>query len=202
MAIKTTRTTYLAITLIGVIVVIAGLSVYGLVQRDTSHIPTKIYKGLTEAEEQIVKDNIKSKVQQQHHQRKEQQKEEDNKPSLVDNNPIQYNNQDDMPEHKYVPPIAKETKDNKPDLDTSAIQSEIKEISSEIAEMEKLQKQFAPKNVDWGNAKSISIASKDDLKKVLSELKKSGDPNSKAIMELLEKSSVDGNVRVEIKTVD
>lgn len=202
MAIKITRMAYLTITLIGVIVVIAGISVYGIVQRDTSQTPTKIFKGLNEAEEQIVQDNIKSKVQHQHQQRKEQEKMEDKKPSLVDNNHVEYNYQDDMPEYINVPPIAKESKGDKPDMETSAKHSKNEEIQAKFADKDQLQKKYAPKNVDWGSAKSINISSKDDLKKVLSELKKSGDPSSKAIMEIIEKHGAKGNVSVEIKTVD
>ena len=201
MAIHVSRKAYLAILLIGVIVIIAGISVYGIYQRDTSQTPTTIYKELTEAEEKIVKENIRNNLQQQ--KRKKTKKVEKKQPSYVDNAPID-NRQDEKPEHgtTYEAPIPIVTKADASDTETSDQQSQLEKIQTNIADIENLHKQFAPKDIDWGSGKTIKITSKDDLKKVIADLKKSGDPKHSAIIDLLKNADVGDNKRIEVHIAD
>lgn len=200
MAINATRKAYLALLLIGVVVIIAGISVYGIYQRDTSQTPTTIYKGLTEAEEEIVKENIKNKIQQQ---KKKETKIVDNKqPSHVDNAPIQDNSKNEKPGPTYEEPIPTVTKADVSNTEKSDRQSQIEEIQTNIADIENLHKQFAPKDIDWGSGKTIKIASKDDLKKVIADLKKSGDPKHSAIIDFLKNADMDDNKRIELHIAD
>ncbi len=202
MAIHVSRKAYLAILLIGVIVIIAGISVYGIYQRDTSQTPTTIYKGLTDAEEEIVKENIRNNLQQQ--KRKETKEVEKKQPSYVDNAPNHDNNQDEKPEPgtSYEVPTPIVTKADVSDTETSDLQSQLEEIQTNIADIENLHKQFAPKDIDWGSGKTIKIASKDDLKKVIADLKKSGDPKHSAIIDLLKNTDVGDNKRIEVHIAD
>ena len=202
MSFRTTKKTYLTLFLIGVVVIIAGISVYGIYQRDTSQTPTTIYKGLTEAEEEIVKENIKTNIQQQ--KRKETKEVEKKQPSYVDNAPIQDNNQDEKPEPgpTYETPVPTVTKADAPGTETSDLQSQLEEIQTNITDIENLHKQFTPKGIDWENGKTIKIASKDDLKKVIADLKKSGDPKHSAIIDFLKNTDMDDNTKVEVHIAD
>ncbi len=198
MTINTNVKTYLAIFLIGVIVTFAGISVYGIYQRDTSQTPTTIYKGLTEAEEVIVQENIKTNIQQQ--KRKETKQVDKKQPSYVDNAPpIQNNDQDYKSEPMYVAPIAEETKSNAPDTETSELQSHIDAIQANPDDVKKMLSQFSVKDVDWGNSKSIKITSKGDLKKVISELKAGGNPKNQVIIDFLKNADIDDNTEINVE---
>lgn len=200
MAIHVSRKAYLAILLIGVIVIIAGISVYGIYQRDTSQTPTTIYKGLTEAEEEIVKENIVSRIEQQ--KRKQTEKVEKKQPSSSDDAPTQNNKPEYKPEPIPEAPVPTVTKADASDTETSDLQSQLEAIQTNIADIENLPKQFAPKGVDLGSGKTIKIASKDDLKKVIADLKKSGDPKHSAIIDFLKNADVGDNKRIEVHIAD
>lgn len=194
MAIKTSKKAYLAIFLIGVVVVIAGISVYGIYQRDTSQTPTTIYKELTDAEEELVKENIRSNIEQQ--KRKETKSIDKKQPSYVDNMPIQNDDKDEKPGLTYDAPVPIVTRADASDIEASDQQSQSEEIQANMADIENLHKQFAPKGVDWGNTETIKITSKDELKKVIAELKASGDPKYKVMTKFLK--DVDMNKATEI----
>ena len=197
MAYKVTTKAYLSIFLVVLIATIVGISVYGIYQRDTSQTPATIYKGLTEAEEEIVKENIKNNIQQQ--KRKETEIVDNKRPSNVDNAPIQDNNQNEKPEPTYEEPIPTVTKADVSNSETSVRQSQLEEMQSNIVDIENLHKQFVPKDVDLGNFKTIKIDSKDDLKKVIADLKKSGDPKHSAIIDFLKNTDVGDNKRIEVQ---
>ncbi len=187
MAIITTKKAYLAIFFIGVISVIAGISFYSITQPDTSQTPTTIFKELTEADEEIVKENIRSNLEQQ--KRKSTEKVDIKQPSYVDNKPKQDYNPEYLSKSKYEAPIANETEADVSDTEILDLQSQEEEIQANMGDIENLHKQFAPKGVDWSNAKSIEIISQDDVKKVLAELKASGKLTDKNIIQI--KKSVD-----------
>lgn len=201
MVISATLKTYLAIFLIGVIIVIAGISVYGIYQRDTSQTPTKIYKGLTEAEEEIVKENIKSKVQQQQ-KRMGTERVDKKQPSHVDNTPRYDNNQDYQPEHipEAHAPIV--TKVDVPGTETSVKQLKSDSMHANTDNLDELLKQFAPKDFDNGNVKSVEIISKDDLKKVMADLKASGKLTKNNIIEIKKSTSVGDGKWIEVEIDD
>lgn len=190
---------YLAIFLIGVIIAIAGISVYGIYQRDKSQTPNTIYKGLTEAEEEIVKENIRNNLQQQ--KRKQAEIVDNKQPSSVDNAPIQNNNEDYKPEHLNEAPIAKETRVDQPVIVTSDLPPQIDVNQADITDIENLHKQFAPKGVDWGNTETIKITSMDDLKKMISDLKDSGDPKYKVLTKFLKDADMNGAQEINVQIV-
>ena len=200
MAIITTKKAYIAIFLMGVIVVIAGISVYSITQSDTSQTPTTIFKELTEADEEIVKENIRSNIEQQ--KRMETERVEKKRPSYADNMPIENNSKGEKPGHTYEAPAPIVTKADASDTVTSDLQSQSDEIQANMADIEHLHKQFAPKGVDWSNAKSIEINSQDDLKKVLAELKASGKLTDKNIIQIKKSVDVGDGKWVEVEIDD
>ena len=197
MAIITTKKTYLAIFLIGVIAVIAGISIYAITQRDTSQTPTTIYKELTETEEEIVKENIKTNIEQL--KAKETERVEKKQPSYVDNMPIEKNNNDEKPGHTYEAPIPIVTKADA--SDTSYLQSQSEGIQANMVDIENLHKQSAPKGADWGNTGTIKITSKDELRKVIAELKASGDPKYKVMAKFLKDIDINGTTEINVEFV-
>ncbi len=200
MAIITTKKAYLAIFLIGVIVVIAGISVYGIYQRDTSQTPTTIFKELTEADEEIVKENIRSNIEQQ--KRKSTEKVDKKQPSYVDSMPIENNNKDEKPTPTYEGPVPIVTEADASDTETSDLQSQSDEIQANMGDIKNLHKQFDPKGVDWGNANFIEITSDDDLKKVLAELKASGKLTDKNIIQIKKSVNVGDGKWIEVEIDD
>ncbi len=202
MVISTTIKTYLAIFLVCVIVVLAGISVYGIYQRDTSQIPTKIYKGLTEVEEEIVQENIKSKVQQQQQKRMETERVDKKQPSHVDNTPRYDNNQDYQPEHIPEAPVPTVTRAEAPGTETSVKQFKSDSMHANTDNLDELLKQFAPKDFDKGNVKSVEIISKDDLKKVMADLKASGKLTKNNIIEIKKSTSVGDGKWIEVDIDD
>lgn len=200
MAIKTGIKAYLAIFLIGVIITIAGISIYAITQPDTSQTPTTIYKELTEAEEKIVQDNIKSSLQQQ---RKIDTKKVDAKqPSYVDNEP----NEDYKPENRPEPipeaPTPIVTKANTSDIVKSEkkVKSNVNHANSD--NLDELLKQFDPKDIDWAKGISKEIISKDDLKKVIADLKVSGKLTDKNIIQIKKSTNVGNSKWVEVEIDD
>lgn len=202
MVISTTIKPYLAIFLVGIIVVIAGISVYGIYQRDTSQTPTKIYKELTEAEEEIVKENIKSKVQQQQQKRMETERVDKKQPSHVDDTPRYDNNQDYQPEHipEASEPIV--TKADAPGTVTFDKQFKSDSMHANTDNLDELLKQFAPKDFDKGNVKFVEITSKDDLKKVMADLKASGKLTKNNIIEIKTSTNVGDGKWIEVEIDD
>ena len=200
MVISTTIKTYLAIFLIGVIVVIAGISVYGIYQRDISQTPTKIYNGLTEAEEEIVKENIKSKVQQQ--KRMETERVDKKQPSHVDNTSRYDKNQDYQPENipEASAPIV--TKAEALGTETSGKQFKSDSMHANTDNFDEMLKQFAPKDFDKGNGKFVEITSKDDLKKVMADLKASGFLNKNNIIEIKKNTNIGDSKWIEVEIDD
>ena len=206
MAIKKTIKAYVTIFLIGVIVSIAGLSIYSIYQRNNLQTSTKIYRLPTAAEEVIVKENIKSIAQQQ--KRKDRQKVDIQQPSSVDNTLIQNNNQDDKPEPIHEAPVAIETKADAPDTETpeqrQLIEDMIKAIQASTNPsppgLEELVRQFRHKGGELGNGNSIQINSMEDLKRVIAELESTGNPNLQAMIEVLKNTNIEGNTRVEVRT--
>ena len=199
MAIITTKKAYIAIFLMGVIVVIAGISVYSITQSDTSQTPTTIFKELTEADEEIVKENIRSNLEQQ--KRKSTEKVEKKRPSYADNMLIENNSKGEKPGHTYEAPAPIVTKADASDTVTSDLQSQSDEIQANMADIEHLHKQFAPKGVDWGNTETIKITSKDDLKKVIAELKASGDPKYEVMIKFLKDADINGATEINVEFV-
>ena len=202
MVISTTIKTYLAIFLIGVIVVIAGISVYGIYQRDISQTPTKIYNGLTEVEEEIVKENIKSKVQQQQQKRMETEGVDKKQPSHVDNTSRYDNNQDYQPENIPEASVPTVTRSEAPGTETSVKQFKSDAMHANTDNLDELLKQFAPKDFDKGNGKFIEITSKDDLKKVMADLKASGHLNKNNIIEIKTSTNIGDGKWVEVEIDD
>ena len=201
MVISTTIKTYLAIFLIGIIVVLAGISVYGIYQRDTSQTPTKIYKGLTEVEEEIVQENIKSKVKQQQ-ERMKTERIDKKQPSHVDNTPRYDKNQDYQPENIPEAPVPTVTRAEAPGTETSVKQFKSDSMHANTDNFDELLKQFAPKDFDKGNVKSVEIISKDDLKKVMADLKASGKLTKNNIIEIKKSTSVGDGKWIEVDIDD
>lgn len=206
MAIKKTIKAYVTIFLIGVIVSIAGLSIYSIYQRNNLQTSTEIYRLPTAAEEVIVKENIKSITQQQ--KRKDRQKVDIQQPSSVDNTLIQNNNQDDKPEPIHEAPVAIETKADAPDTETPE-QRQLKEDMIKAIQastnpsppgLEELVRQFRRKGGGLGNGNSTQINSMEDLKRVIAELESTGNPNFRAMIEVLKNTNIEGNTRVEVRT--
>ena len=197
MAIITTKKAYIAIFLMGVIVVIAGISVYSITQSDTSQTPTTIFKELTEADEEIVKENIRSNIEQQ--KRKSTEKVDKKQPSYVDNEPMQNHNQEYISKSKYEAPIAKETESDVSDTEIPDLQSQEEEIQANISDIENLHKQFVPKDIDLGKFKTIKITTETELKKVIADLKSSGNPKHQVMIDFLENTDIDDNKVINVQ---
>ena len=200
MSFRTTKKTYLAIFLIGAVVIIAGISVYGIYQRDTSQTPTTIYKDLTEAEEEIVKENIKTNIQQQ--KRKETKEVEKKQPSYVENMSGYDNNQKYQPEPTPEAPVSIVTKADAPGTETPMKQFLNDAIQADIDEVNKMLSQFPPADGDWGNIKSKEIISKDDLKKIMADLKASGNLTDKSIIQIKKSFNAGDGKWIEVEIDD
>ncbi len=94
-------------------------------QPDTSQTPTTIFKELTEADEEIVKENIRSHLE--HQKRKSTEKVDIKQPSYVDNEPKQNHNPEYISKSKYETPIAKETESDVSDTEILDLQSQEEE---------------------------------------------------------------------------
>ncbi len=197
MAIITTKKAYIAIFLMGVIVVIAGISVYSITQSDTSQTPTTIFKELTEADEEIVKENIRSNLEQQ--KRKSTEKVEKKQQSYVDNEPKQDYNPEHISKSKYEAPIAKETESDVSETEIPDLQSQEEEIQANISDIENLHKQFVPKDIDLGKFKTIKITTETELKKVIADLKSSGNPKHQVMIDFLENTDIDDNKVINVQ---
>lgn len=194
MVISTSIKTYLAIFLIGIFVVIAGVSLYGLNQQDTTQTPTTIYKGLTETEEEIVKENIKAKVEAQ--KMIQTEKVDKEQPSYVDNTQGYDNNEDYDYKTIHEAPVPIITRADVPDSVTSEKKSKNNSTQANSDKLDELISKFDPKDVKKGNFKSVEIISDDDLKKVLTDLKVSGKFSDKNIIQIKKSVSVGDGVSV------
>ena len=200
MSFRTTKKTYLTLFFIGVVVIIAGISVYGIYQRDTSQTPTTIYKGLTKAEEEIVKENIKTNIQQQ--KRKAANRVDKKQPSYVENASGYDNNQKYQPEPTPEAPVPIVTKADAPGTDTPMKQFKNDAIQADIDEVNKMLSQFPPADGDWGNIKSKEIISKDDLKKIMADLKASGNLTDKSIIQIKKSFNAGDGKWIEVEIDD
>ena len=196
MLFRTTKKTYLTLFLIGVIVTIAGISVYGIYQRDTSQTPTTIYKGLTEAEEEIVKENIKTNIQLQ--KKKASNRVDKKQPSYVENTSGYDNNQKYQPEPTPEAPAPIVTKADAPGTETPMKQFKNDAIQADIDEVNKMLSQFPSADGDWEN-----IISKDDLKKIIAEnLKVSGNLPDKSIIQIKKSFNAGDGKWIEVEIDD
>lgn len=203
MAIKKFVNPYIAVSLIGVIVAVAGLYLYAQYQHNNTQTPTKVYRELTEAEEAILKENIKTLAQQQ--KQKAQQKQ-NKQQSSVDDTSIQDDNYDDLPEYIRTDTVATRTKKDVSDK-ASFKQEHLQKDNSQLSNVPSFDPKNLPNSLQsfgkgLGNFDTIEINSEEELNKVLAEMKKNGDPRLKPILTMLKTSSnMSGNKRIVVKTV-
>lgn len=200
MAITTGIKTYLTIFLIGVVLIIAGISIYAVTQPDTSQTPSTIYKELTEAEEKIVQDNIRSSLQQQ--RKIETENVVVKQPSYVNNEPKQ----------DYKPDYRQETSPEEPAYivnksDTPIIVPSDKQVKNganhaNSDNFDELLKEFGTKDLDLGKGKSSKSISNDDLSEVIAELKASGNFSKGDIIKIKKSIDVGDGKWVEVEIDD
>ncbi|MCY4401584.1 MAG: hypothetical protein OXD54_03330 [Candidatus Poribacteria bacterium] len=200
MVIKKFVNPYIAVSLIGVILAIVGLSIYAQYQHNNIQTPIKVYRELTEAEEAIVKENIKTLAQQQK-QKAEQKK--DNPQSSVDDTSIQYDTSDKLSEH--IPTDTVATKKNVSDIE-SFKQQHLQKDSSQLSNVSSFDPKNLPNSLQpfgdkLGNFDTIQISSEEDLQKVIAEMKKNDDPRLKPMLQMLKTSNMSGNKRITVRTV-
>lgn len=200
MVIKTSIKAYLAIFLIGVIITIVGISIYATTQPDTSQAPITIYKGLTETEEKIVKENIKANIQQQ--KRKDTKSVDKKQPSYVDNESKEDYKPDYRPEPIPEAPVPIVTKADAQDTETSKERFKKDKTQANIDNLDELLKQFDPKDLDGVNVKSKEIFSKDDLKKVMADLKASGNLTGKSVIQIKKSFNAGDGKWIEVEIDD
>ncbi len=203
MALKKIINPYIVISLISVIVGIAGLFIYAQNQQKKIQTPTKVYKELTEAEETIVKENIKAIAQQQ---RQKAQQKEDKPQSAVDDTPRQYDNLDNLPE--FTPPktVVTNTKADVPDIE-KLIQRDpkmkiIKSGPDSAIDPKTIFSQLPhPVGVQGnGEGTTIQINSREDLERIISQLEASDDSSHRAIAQTLRNSNILENARMTVRT--
>ncbi|MYF98930.1 hypothetical protein F4212_07300 [Candidatus Poribacteria bacterium] len=204
MAIKKFINPYIGISLISAILCIVGLFIYAQYQKNNLQTPTKVYKELTEAEEAIVKENIKVMAQQ--HKQKEEKKE-DTQQSTVDDTPIQYGNLDIPPEF---------TPSEKVVTNTKADTSDIEKLTQEHLKKKSITKlgpesSFDSKTIfgqlplpvgvqENGEGTTIQVNSREELERVIAQLEASGDSRHNALAQMLRNSNFRDNVRMTVHT--
>ncbi len=203
MAIKKFINPYIGISLICVILCIAGFFIYAQYQQNNLQTPTKVYKELTEAEEAIVKENIKALAQQ--HKQKEQKKE-NTQQSPVDDTPRQYGNLDNPPE--FTPPekMVINTKTDVPDIE-KLIQKDpkmriMKSGPESSIDPKTIFSQLPHPVGALGNGEgtTIQINSREDLERIISQLEASDDSSHRAIAQTLRNSNIPENARMTVRT--
>ncbi len=203
MALKKIINPYIVISLISVIVGIAGLFIYAQNQQKKIQTPTKVYKELTEAEETIVKENIKAMAQQQ---KQKEQKKEDTQQPTVDDTPRQYDNLDNLPE--FTPPktVVTNTKADVPDIE-KLIQKDpkmgiMKSGPDSAIDPKTIFSQLPhPVGVQGnGEGTTIQINSREDLERVIAQLEASDDATHRHMAQTLRNHNVTGDVRITFHT--
>lgn len=203
MAIKKFINPYIGISLICVIVGIAGLFIYAQNQQKNLQTPTKVYKELTEAEETIMKENIKAMAQQQ---KQKEQKTENTQQTPVDDTPRQYGNLDNPPEFTLPETVVTNTKADAPDIE-KLIQKDpkmgiMKSGPDSAIDPKTIFSQLPhPVGVQGnGEGTTIQINSTEDLERVIAQLEASDDATHRHMAQTLRNHNVTGDVRITFHT--
>ena len=195
------------IFLIGVFVSITGLFIYDRYQRNNLQTPIKIYRAPTEAEEAIVRENIKAIAQRQ---KREAQKKKDLQQSAADDMLDQNDNRDNtnnrtetsetipeavasMPSEIDRPGISKSEKEQMGQYVSAKTYGSLEESQNALRDLVGIHH---PPNL--GEGLTIQINSQEDLKKAIAQLENSDNPAAQHMINQLKNMNFDGNTRFTV----
>lgn len=211
MTIKKIVNSSVIIFLIGVFVSITGLLIYDRYQRNNPQTPIKVYRAPTEAEEAIVRENIKAIAQRQ---KREAQKKKDIQQSAADDMLDQNDNRDNTNNRSDTSETIPEAVESMPsEIDRPGTsKSEKEQIGQNISaktygSLEEVQNAVRdlvgihhPPNLDDGL--TIQINSQADLQKAITQLENSDNPAAQHMINQLKNMNFDGNTKVTLNLVN
>lgn len=200
------RKSYVVIGLIGIMLSVIGISIfYAIYQPNRTQTPIKIYRGLTEAEEELVKEYIKTAIEQQNNAK--QQKAANPQRSSVNYASSQNEEFDNQTESMPPAPVAMQSENDVPDTTAPQLQKmldEMQEHTNSLSpnanslplEFVEMIKDLESKGIDLGFDKG-------NAKKVIATLKVVGKNDNNIItVDKLSDLDIDENTWIEVKTDD
>ncbi len=199
------RKSYIVIVLIGIMLSVIGISIYDIYQPNRTQTPIKIYRAPTEAEEEVVKEYIKTAIEQQ----KKEKQQKAVKPQHSSVNYASRHNEEIDDKTKYMPqaPVAIQTENDVPDTAAPQLQKMLDDMQEHANSLspdanslppgfEEMIKDLKSKGIDLGFDEG-------NAKKAIATLK-AGDKNGSYIITVdnLSDIDMDGNTWIEVETDD
>lgn len=198
------RKSYVVIVLIGIMLSVIGISIYTIYQPNRTQTPIKIYRAPTEAEEEIVKEYIKTAIEQQ-------KKEKQQKAVKLEHSSVNYASKhheeiDDKKKYMSQAPVATQTENDVPDATASQLQKMLEDIHEHVNSLSPDAKSLPPgleEMIKDLESKGIDLGSdKGSAKKAIATLKSDGKNGSYIIVDKLSDLDLDGNTWIEIEVDD
>lgn len=195
------RNSYVVIVLIGIMLSVIGISIYAIYQPNRTQTPIKIYRGPTDAEEEVVKEYIKTAIEQQN--KANQQKAAKSQHSSVNYASRHHEEFDNQTKSMPQAHVATQTEKDVPDTAAPQLQKMLEDMQEHAnslspdanslpLEFVEMLKELESKGIDHGFDKG-------NAKKDLATLKDSG------YIIAVDKSSdldIDENTWIEVKIDD
>ena len=184
---------------------VIGIYIYAIYQPNDTQTPIKIYRGPTEAEEAVVKEYIKSAIEQQKKE-KQQKAAKPQRPS-VNYASSQNEESDNQTKSKPQAPVAMQAENDVPKNTSPTLQQILEEMQEQANSLppdakslppgfEEMIKDLESKGIDLGFDEG-------NAKKVITTLK-AGDKNGSYIIAVdgLSDIDMDGNTWIEVEIDD
>lgn len=164
------RKSYVVIVLIGITLSVIGISIYAIYQPNRTQTPIKIYRAPTEAEEEVVKEYIKTAIEQQN--KAKQQKAAKPQRSSVNYASSQNEEFDNQTESMPQAPVATQTENDVLNTAAPQLQKMLEEMQEHANSLspdanslppgfEKMIKDLESKGIDLGfdkgSAKKVNV---------------------------------------------
>ena len=198
------RKSYVVIVLIGIMLSVIGISIYAIYQSNRTQTPIRIYRALTEVEEEVVKEYIKSAIEQQNKVKQQKAAKPQRSSNYASSQNEEFDNQtESMPQA----PVAMQSENDVPDTAAPQLQKMLDEMQEHAnslppdanslpPEFEEMIKDLESKGIDLGFDKG-------NAKKVIATLK-SGNKNGGYVITVdnLSDIDMDGNTWIEVEIDD